>query len=128
MKISNNAYNGYVNSADSAKRSTQKPFDEYLDENAEEVNLRDISINEINTLIKAGYTEFLEVVPIISDKLINEYGRENTGQIKVDYLGQIESIINFRKSNNEDVSRYEILLAKLEKIDGSLMPESDENL
>ena len=86
------------------------------------IDMRSVSVNEINQLIKAGVDGLLDVVPVIPPDIINEYGSEYAANIKVDFLGQVESMIEFNKSINEPTEFLENVLANLKSIDGMELP------
>lgn len=87
------------------------------------VDMRNVSVNEINELIKAGVDGLLDVVPYIPPHIISEYGSEYAADIKVDFLGQMEARIEFAESRGEDTTFLEKVLANLEKIDGMEFPQ-----
>lgn len=86
-----------------------------------QVNVRDISINEINTLIRAGNNELLDVVPFIPPHIIDQYS--SVEEHRVDLLGQVEKSIEFKKSAGEDVTFLNKVLENLKNIDGVHLPE-----
>lgn len=108
-----------VNSAPKAMpnhvNDPDKPLPEHID-------LRNISMNEVNELIKAGHEIFLEVKPFVSPFIIAEHGKEYAANIKVDYLGQIESSIAYKRSVNEDTSFLDNVLESLLEIQGKEFP------
>ena len=87
-------------------------------ENQENYNFRDISIGEINSLIKGGQTSLLEVVPFISPSKLAEvnYSPDEINKIQVNLLQQVESTIEYGKSIGEDTSHFESVLSNLYNI------------
>ncbi|WP_445367207.1 hypothetical protein ACH5Y9_19140 [Methylomonas sp. BW4-1] len=49
------------------------------------VDMRRVSLNEINALIKSGVDGLLDVVPYIPTATINSSGAGDVGDVKVDY-------------------------------------------
>lgn len=88
----------------------------------ENINLRNISVNEINELISAGHHSLIEVTPFISPTIINQYGEEYAKNLKIDYLEQIESSIAYKRSINEDASFLDKVLDALLEIQGKKFP------
>jgi hypothetical protein len=86
------------------------------------IDMRNVSLNEINKLIRSGVDGLLDMVPFVSPQIIDQYGSEYAANIKVDFLGQVEGNIKFKKSMGEDTSFLENVLANLNKIDGMEMP------
>lgn len=87
-------------------------------------DLRNVSIDEINTLIKSGKTELLDVVPFIPPNTLEQYNYdpESIGSHRVDLLGQVEKSMEFKASRGEDTSALEKALENLKQIDGSYLP------
>jgi len=86
------------------------------------VDLRNVSINEINELIRSGVEGLLEVVPFISPQIVNQYGAERAANIKIDFLGQIERSIGYKKSIGQETEFLQELLETLKEIDGTKFP------
>ena len=88
------------------------------------VDLRNVSINEINALIKSGVPGLLDVVPMISPQTLEAYGYdpERIGQHRVDLIGQVETAIEFSKSIGEETAFLEKVLENLSRIDGMSLP------
>lgn len=87
-----------------------------------QIDFRNISLNEVNELIKSGVEGLLEVAPFVSPDIIEKHGSGYAANIKVDFLAQIESSITFGKSIGEDTSFAEKVLADILKINGSDFP------
>ena len=86
------------------------------------VDMRNVSLNEINQLIKNGEEGLLDVLPFIPPNIINQYGSEYAANVKVDFLGQIEKNIEFKKSRGEDTAFMEKVLENIKNIDGTKIP------
>ncbi len=86
------------------------------------IDFRNVSANEINSLIKAGEEGLLGRPLMIPPNIINEYGQEYAANYKVDFLSQIEGQIGFKKSLGEDTTHLEAFLNTLKEIDGSIIP------
>lgn len=89
-------------------------------QNSEVINFRDISVAEINNLIQKGNDEFLDVVPFISPQMLNKVGYDQAviGEQRINFLAQVETSLEFKKSKGEDVSILENLLERMKMIDG----------
>ena len=86
------------------------------------VDMRHVSLNEINALIKSGVDGLLDVVPYTPIATINPSGATDAGDVKVDYLGQIEGLIEFQKSRHEDTAFLERVLSNVKRLDGIALP------
>lgn len=86
------------------------------------VDMRNVSLNEINALIKSGVDGLLDVVPYMPTATINPSAAADAGDVKVDYLGQIEGLIEFRKSRHEDTAFLERVLSNVTRLDGMALP------
>jgi hypothetical protein len=88
------------------------------------IDLRNTTINEVNAMIKAGYSELLYAVPYISPQTLGEYNYDSEliGEHKVNFIGQVETQIAFLKSRGEDAGSFENFLKDLLRIDGSTLP------
>lgn len=86
------------------------------------VDMRQVSLNEINALIKSGVDGLLDVVPYMPIATINPSGAPDAGDVKVDYLGQIEGLIEFQKSRNESTAFLERVLSNVKRINGMALP------
>lgn len=89
---------------------------------SETIDMRNISLNEINDLIKSGVGGLLDIVPANNNSIISGYIFEDVNSTKVDFLGQVEGHIKFQKSIGGDISRLENILGNLKKIDGMRFP------
>lgn len=87
------------------------------------VDMTNISLNEINMLIKSGVDGLLDIVPYVPIQVINERGAEFAANIKIDYLGQIQGAIDFEKSIGGNTEFLESVLENIKKIDGMKMPD-----
>ncbi|NTS78504.1 hypothetical protein HR060_16800 [Catenovulum sp. SM1970] len=90
------------------------------DSKAKKIDMRNISIDEVNTLIKSGETALLDVVPFISPNMLKQYDydTEKIGKIRVDLIGQVETSIEFKKSIGENTEFLENVLNKFKNLDG----------
>lgn len=108
-----------------SEKSSSENSKENIPTSSSPINVRDISIDEINTLIKSGKTELLDFVPLISphtaDK--NSYNPESIENNRVDLLGQIEKMIDFKKSIGGNPKNLEKIIASLKEIDGNYLPK-----
>ena len=87
------------------------------------VDMSNVSLNEINELIKSGAEGLLDVIPFfIPPNIINEYGAEYAATIKVDALKQMEERIAFAESLGDDTTILKNVLNKLISLDGSELP------
>ena len=84
------------------------------------IDMRNISIDEINTLIKSGESALLDVVPFIPLNVLEQYNNdpEKIGKIKVDLIGQVEKSIDFKKSIGENTDFLSGVLNKFKDLDG----------
>ena len=82
------------------------------------VNLRSITLNEISRLSNMPGSEvFQEVIPFVSPIIMKEVGYINAYyNYRFDYMGKIETAIEFNKRMNEDTSFLENALKKITKI------------
>lgn len=99
--------------------------------NAKTIDMKNISLNEVNHLIRAGFTELLDVVPNIPGlATINLNGsghsknQEDYSDVKIDFIAQIEGYIEFEKSLGRRDQSLENFLEKIKKLDGMKMPET----
>jgi len=85
------------------------------------IDMRDISIDEVNTLIKSGESPLLDVVPFIPPNILQQYDYdpEKIGKIRVDLIGQVEKSIEFKKSIGENTDFLEDVLKKFKDLDGT---------
>ena len=86
------------------------------------VNLRNVSLNEINELIKSGVGGFLDIVPYNPSQSVSQTGSENAGDIKIDYISHVENQIKFKKNIGGDIAFLEKILANFKEIDGMEIP------
>jgi len=86
------------------------------------VDMRNVSLNEINALIKSGVDGLLDVVPYIPTTLTRKSAAREGRDVKIDYLGQLEGIIEFQKNRQEDTAFLERVLRNVNRIDGMALP------
>ena len=91
------------------------------DSQSTKIDMRNISITDINTLIKSGETALLDVVPFIPPHILQQYDYdpEKIGKIKVDLIGQVETSIEFNKSIGENTAFLENILSQFKDLDGT---------
>ena len=91
------------------------------DSQSTKVDMRNISIDDINTLIKSGESALLDVVPFIPPHILQQYDYdpEKIGKTKVDLIGQVETSIEFNKSIGENTEFLESVLSNLKDLDGT---------
>lgn len=82
------------------------------------VDMRNISLNEINSLIKAGYTELLDVVPFIPPHVLEQYqyDPERIGEHRFNLIEQAENIAAYKEHLGEDASFYRLYLDKIQAL------------
>lgn len=85
------------------------------------INMHDISLHEINTLIKAGVQGLLDIVPATQSLLYGNMTEEEM-HIKVDFLGQIQAHIDFKQSLGESTETLQKILENVRKIHGLTYP------
>ncbi len=85
------------------------------------VDMRNVSLNEVNQLIRSGTDELLQIVPFVPPHIINKYGPEYAAGVKVDFLGQVETSLEFHRSRGEETGILEKVLEKLIDIDGTVI-------
>lgn len=85
------------------------------------IDMRNISIDEINTLIKSGESAFLDVAPFINPSTLQQYDTnpEKIGKIRVDLISQIEASIELKKSLGEGTDFLDNILKKFKDLDGT---------
>jgi len=92
------------------------------------VDMRNISLNEINELIRAGVDGLLDVMPwpgINLEQFKNDIDgsyREQLANKKIDFLGQIERSISFEKSRGQSTNFLDNILSNLKQIHGTEFP------
>lgn len=84
------------------------------------VDMRNVSLNEINALIKSGVDGLLDMLPAIPS-VYGEYAGD-AANVKVDFIGTIEGHIAFKKSLGEDTAFLEKVLKNVKNIDGTALP------
>jgi hypothetical protein len=84
------------------------------------IDMRNISIDEVNTLIKSGESALLDVVPFIPPNILQQYdyNPEKIEGIRVDLIGQVETSIEFKKNRGENTDFLENVLKKFKDLDG----------
>lgn len=116
------------NSLPKTEKVSSADTSENIGKSSKQVDLRDVSINEINSLIKSGKTELLDVVPFIPPHILKQYNydQEAIGNHRVDLLGQVEKSIDFKSGIGESTNFLEKVLENLKSIDGAyLTPKID---
>lgn len=88
---------------------------------ANTINMHDISLHEINTLIKAGVQGLLDIVPATQSLLYGNLSEEDM-HIKVDFLGQIQAHIDFKQSLGESTETLQKILENVRNIHGLTYP------
>ncbi|MDQ7072875.1 MAG: hypothetical protein Q9N32_04410 [Gammaproteobacteria bacterium] len=85
------------------------------------VDMKNISIHEVNTLIKSGESSLLDVVPFIPPNTLQQYdyNPEKIGTIRVDLIGQVETSIEFKRSIGESTDFLESVLKNFKALDGT---------
>jgi len=92
------------------------------------VDMRNISLNEVNELIRAGVDGLLDVMPwsgIDLDKYKNNIDgsyRKELSNKKIDFIGQIERSISFEKSRGQSTNFLDNILSNLKQIHGTEFP------
>jgi hypothetical protein len=89
---------------------------------SKKIDMSNISLNEINALIKSGVSELLDVVPCIPLQVMKQ--PEYAANYKIDLLGQVEKTIAYNESIGEDTALLEKVLEKIKSIDGMELPAS----
>ncbi len=97
---------------------------------AKKIDMRNISINELNELIKSGVDSLLDSMPIPSGSInieklnhdIDGSYRKSFMNQKFDFLSQIENSIKFEKSINKSTDFLEKILTNLNNINGMKFP------
>jgi hypothetical protein len=93
------------------------------DSHSRHIDMKNISFNEINELIKSGVEGLLDIVPAIPVQVINQYGYEYAANVKIDYFSQVQGQIKFQKSTGRDTAYLERVMDNLKKLDGMKLPE-----
>lgn len=95
---------------------------------ARRVDMRNVSLDEINELIRAGVDGLLDVLPVSSID-IDRVNRDADGSYraaissrKIDFLGALEKSIEFEKSIGKSTDFLEKSLANLKRINGMEFP------
>lgn len=86
------------------------------------VDMSNVSLNEINSLIRSGVDGLLDMVPFISPNVINQFGGEYAAGIKVNFLGQIEDAIEYNNSMGKETAFLQKVLDNIKHIDGTILP------
>lgn len=90
-------------------------------QSTETVDMRNVSLNEINALIKSGVDGLLDILPAIPSPIYGEYA-DDAANVKVDFIDTIEGHIAFKKSRGEDTAFLEKVLKNVKNIDGMALP------
>jgi len=116
-----------VNQITTSNGSTELP--------SRKIDMRNVSLNEINELIKLGVDGLLDVIPynniteflnlgVTPDGFYHQNSdpdgsyREYIMNKKIDFIGNIENAIKFEKSIGKSVGFLEKVLANLNQING----------
>lgn len=86
------------------------------------IDMRNISLNEINTLIKAGVDGLLDILPAVPAALNSQNSDAFASDVKVDFIRQLEANIDFKKSMGENVDFLSQVLANIKSLDGMKFP------
>jgi hypothetical protein len=91
------------------------------DSKSTKIDMRNISIDDINTLIRSGESALLDVAPFIPPHILQQYDYdpEKIGKLNVDLIGQVETVIEFHKNIGENTDFLENVLSKFKDLDGS---------
>ena len=113
-----------INTSSGHKVPFQSKIENSISQNdyqSTKVDMRNISIDDINTLIKSGESALLDVVPFIPPHILQQYDYdpEKIGKTKVDLIGQVETSIEFNKSIGENTEFLESVLSRFKDLDGT---------
>ena len=127
MNISNVSQTEYVQVS---KNSQPKTLNQTTDVNdssssAKTIDMRNISLNEINALMKFGEDGILPIYPLIPPSIVDKYGPEYAANMKMDFLSQVENIIAFKKNAKEETKLEEMFLEKIKALNGMEIPSID---
>lgn len=113
------------NAAAKAENDSAQISPDNMATNSAKLNLRDVSINEINTLIKSGNSTLLDVLPFVPPHILEQKGYDPAlvGEHRINLLGQVEQSISFQQSIGKNTTLLEQTLEKLKKINGSNLPQ-----
>lgn len=90
----------------------------------EKINMRNVSLNEINTLIKAGVDGLLDIMPAVPASVGQSIDDPSAATVKVDFIAQIEAQIAFHETRGERVDFLKQVLSHINALDGMPMPTS----
>lgn len=101
-----------------------KPYVAASDPNfPKSVDMHNLTLNEINALIKSGVDGLLDILPAIPSPISGEYSGD-VMNLKTDYIGTIEGHIAFKKSIGEDTAFLQKVLERVKRLDGSKLPST----
>jgi hypothetical protein len=87
------------------------------------VNMRNVSLNEINELIKSGVDGLLDILPYSPSQSVGYSGSKVSGSIKVDFISHVENQIKFQESIGGNAVLLKKILANIKEINGMEMPQ-----
>ncbi len=85
------------------------------------VDMRNISLNEINTLIKSGVDGSLDILPAIPSPVYGKFA-DAAADVKTDFIGTLEGHIAFQKNRGEDTAILETVLSNIKHLNGMKWP------
>lgn len=85
------------------------------------VDMHNISLNEINTLIKSGVDGLLDILPATPSPVYGELA-DDAADVKTDFIGNLEGQIAFQKSQGEDTAFLEKVLNRINHLNGMKWP------
>lgn len=85
------------------------------------VDMHNISLNEINTLIKSGVDGLLDVLPAIPSPVYGKFA-DDAADVKTDFIGNLEGHIAFQKNRGEDTAFLEKVLSHINQLNGMKWP------
>lgn len=117
VKDSSAYINTISNNTPSEEGNNLPPSPPQTTNDSSSLNLHNISVKEINNLIKSGELG-LGAVPFINPETINAHGVEAVQDMKIDYLGQVEKSVEFSRSIGQPNENMEQFLEQLRQLQG----------
>ncbi|GAB4182381.1 MAG: hypothetical protein Tsb002_03600 [Wenzhouxiangellaceae bacterium] len=119
--------------ADKPKPQSDSSFSEHTRQlqtpSEKKIDMRNISLNDINELIRSGIDGgLLDVMPINALKDANGNFLPNAGlglNEKFDFMAQVENSIIFNKSIGKSTEVLEKILLKMDGIHGKAFPNAE---
>lgn len=109
-----------MNVSDTNNNYTTSSVGNSKDTQSSKVNLRNISQNEVNELIRAGILELsANTLIIVPDNLNNKRGSGYAMNYKTDLIKQTETVIEFNKSIGKPTKHAEKDLMELQRVQGT---------